>query len=207
MRLLALITCAAALPVAAQSVFDILDGVERRYNRPKTIQFHFEQSLAGGGRMTRSESGMVYLSRPGRMKWDYERPAGKFFLVDGKNVYYFSPSARRVERSPVKNSADLRTPLALLMGRLDFRQHFKEFRSRPDGANVAIAALPRSNKAPYDLVEFVVAPDRQIVALKVTGQDKSVMNFVFKDEKSNVPFAPGLFELAVPGGATVVDVN
>jgi outer membrane lipoprotein carrier protein len=141
------------------------------------------------------------------MLWDYSSPDGKIFLADGKFVWFYSPHTGRVERSPMKESGDHRTPLAFLMGRLDFDRDFKEFRTRPEGSDLFIVAKPRSERAPYDVVEFLVAPDSRIKLLKVTGQDKSVMTLQLEEEKRNPALAPELFRFSMPPGAELVEVE
>jgi outer membrane lipoprotein carrier protein len=107
----------------------------------------------------------------------------------------------------MKESGDLRAPLAFLMGRLDFQRDFREFRTKPEGADISIAATPKSARAPYSTVEFVVTPDYRIRLLKVVGQDRSVMTFQLSDEKINPPLDAGLFRFVVPPGVEVVDID
>jgi len=184
-----------------------LRAVESRYNRAKTMQMSFQQSFSGQGRMARSETGELYLAKPGRMRWEYTTPAGKLFLTDGSFAWFYSPSAGKVERSKLKESDDLRAPLAFLMGRLDFQRDFREFRHRMEGEDLLIVALPKSAKAPYTEVEFRVTPDATISALRVTGQDKSVMTFRLAGLKMNPKLDAGLFTFRAPDGVPVVDAG
>lgn len=196
------------MQVHAQTpLLGLLKNVESRYNGAKTMQTTFQQSLGGKGRITRTEQGELYLFRPGKMRWDYSAPAGKIFLVDGKNVYYYNPATRKAERSPVKESGDLRVPLAFLMGRLDFQRDFREFRTRTEGEITHVVAAPKSNKAPYTEVEFEVNRQAQILSVAVTGQDQSMMTFRFTGEKLGAPIPPARFEFVKPEGVEMVDVD
>ncbi len=108
----------ASLPAAAATdLSKLLAGVENRYNKPRTMSFTFEQTYSGGGRMTRSERGELYLQKPGRMRWKYTDPAGKLFVTDGKFAYYYSPSTNQVDKAKPKETDDMRAPLARLGGR------------------------------------------------------------------------------------------
>lgn len=185
----------------------LLKSVEVRYNAAKTMQTSFQQSLGGKGRITRTEQGELFLLRPGKMRWDYTTPAGKIFLVDGKNVYYYNPATRKAERSPVKESGDLRVPLAFLMGRLDFQRDFREFRTRTEGEITHVIAAPKSDKAPYTEVQFEVNRQAQILSVGVTGHDQSMMTFRFNGEKLGAPIAASKFEFVKPDGAELVEVD
>lgn len=194
------------MPVGAVDLSEAIAGIENRYNRPRSMQLLFEQTYTGHGRPPRKESGALYLRKPRRMRWDYREPAGKLFLADGRDVYFYSPASRRVEKMPLKESGDLRTPLAFLIGRLDLRRDFATFRSRPEGDGLHITALPKSKKAPYTEVEFLVAPDFRIERLVVRGQDNSTMEFRFSGEKSNPALSEELFTFRMPEGAELVEI-
>ncbi len=183
----------------------LLRSVEKRYNNSRTMQASFEQALRGQGRIGRSERGELYLQRPGKMRWNYTSPEGKLFLVDGKNVYYYNPVNRKAEKSPAKESGDMRTPLAFLMGRLDFQRDFQRFISRVEGDITHVVAVPKSDKAPYSEVEFDLTRDAVIRTVTVKSQDGSVMSFRFSGEKLNPRLAEEVFQFTLPAGAEMVE--
>jgi len=148
---------------------------------------------------------MLYLRKPGKMRWDYSNPAGKVFLSDGKHIFFYSPASNRVEKSPVKETDDARIPLAFLLGPLDFSRDFREFRVRPEAGDTFIAAIPKSDKAPFQQVDFVVTPDFRIRRLIVTGYDGSQMDFRFSNEKMNPALDANRFVLKTPAGAELVE--
>src|SRR5262249_37682726 len=82
-------------------------GIENRYNNAKTVKLQFEQTYSVQGRGRRTESGVLQLRKPGKMRWDYVTPAGKLYLSDGKDIYFYSPSANRVEKTKIKEADDL----------------------------------------------------------------------------------------------------
>ena len=194
-------------PVLGAGLATVIDGVQRHYNSPKTMQLVFEQTYTYQGRPPRSESGVLYLRKPKRMRWDYGNPKGKLFLSDGKHIYFYSPLTNRVEKMPLKESGDMRTPLAFLIGRLDLRRDFREFRTRPEGEDLHISALPRSKKAPFTKVDFLVSPKFRIKRLVIEGQDRSLMEFRFAGEKVNPPLESGLFQFVMPDGAEFVEMT
>lgn len=195
----------AGLGVAQSNLGKLLKGVEDRYNRARTMELAFEQTQSGMGQISRTESGTLLIAKPGRMRWDYSKPAGKFFLTDGKFAYYYSPNSRQVMRSRIKESEDLRAPLAFLIGQLDFERDFKEFRTTPEGANTYIIGTPKSPRAPYTQVDFLVTPDFRIELLKVAGQDGSVTRYRLSGEKPNVTLPAGAFLFTKPEGADLID--
>src|SRR5271169_7106461 len=114
----AVISAISPAPRDAQS---ILRALQARYHHAQSQQavFYERYSDTGSGAGGSAESGVVYFSQPGRMRWEYESPEQKLFIVDGANVLFYVPADRTVSRAKVKESSDWRTPLALLTGKSD----------------------------------------------------------------------------------------
>ncbi len=171
-----------------------LAKVERRYNRAQTLQVKFSESYKQRGRAVRTESGTLYLRKPGRMRWEYTDPAGKLFVCDGKTFNLFSPASGQVEKMKARETEDMRAPLGFLLGRLHFQKDFQAFTTREERGEVWISAEPKSPNLPYSKVEFLVTPEARIRRVQVTGQDQSVLDFSFEEEKLNPPLKAELFE-------------
>src|SRR5277367_5195201 len=90
--------------------------LEARYRAPRTMQATFLERYSEQGHVVRSEAGIAYFRRPGKMRWEYESPEKNLFLVDGKTAWFYVPADHTVTRAPAKQSTDWRTPLALLAG-------------------------------------------------------------------------------------------
>jgi outer membrane lipoprotein carrier protein len=94
----------------------IIARLEARYRAAKTLQASFLERYTENGRLVRVEAGTAYFKRPGKMRWEYEAPEKNLFLVDGKTAWFYVPGDHSVTRFPANQSADWRTPLALLVG-------------------------------------------------------------------------------------------
>jgi outer membrane lipoprotein carrier protein len=127
------------------------------------------------------------------------------FVGDGKNLWIYTPADNRVEKMPVKASDDMRAPLAFLLGKLNFQKDFSNLKAVPEGADTRIVADPKSDSLPYSQVEFVVTSDRRIRRVKLTGTDKSILDFTFDQEKLDPKLDDKLFHFQVPAGAEVVE--
>jgi outer membrane lipoprotein carrier protein len=183
----------------------LLKGVETRYNKAKTLQVLFHEEYTPPGRAKRTESGTLVLRKPGKMRWDYAQPKGKLFVSDGKYLWLYTPDENRAERMKLKESDDMRAPLAFLLGRLDFQKEFRNLQAKPEGPDTRIAAEPATDNLPYSAVEFVVAPDQHIKVVKVTGFDHSILEFHFDQEKMDPTLDAKLFQFQAPKGAQLVE--
>jgi outer membrane lipoprotein carrier protein len=199
--------CLVALPLSAADadLTRVLKAIEQRYNRTKTLKVLFTETYTVQGRARKSESGELTLRKPGRMRWDYTAPSGKLFLSDGKDLYLYTPDNNRVEKTPVKQSEDMRAPLAFLLGKLDFAKEFRDFSMTPEGTDLRVTAQAKTDRLPYAKIEMLVAQDYSIRKLVITDQDQSILTFVFDQERLNPPVDDYQFRFQMPAGATLVN--
>ena len=189
------------------SLDTLLKKVESRYNHAKTLQVIFNEQYTPPASAPRTESGVLMLRKPGLMRWDYTRPKGKQFVGDGKYLWLYTPDQNRAEKMAMKESDDMRAPLAFLLGKLNFNKEFRNLKARPDSGGTRITAEPKTDNLPYSHVEFVVTPDFRIQEVKVTGFDQSILEFTFSQEQLDPAFNSNLFEFRLPPGATLEDAG
>ncbi|MBV9678860.1 MAG: outer membrane lipoprotein carrier protein LolA [Acidobacteriaceae bacterium] len=193
------------LRAAAVPADDLIKQVQGRYNNARTLSVQFVEnySLLGHGRPP--ETGTLTLRKQGKMRWDYTRPAGKLFISDGKTVYLYTAADNRVEKVSLKDTEDMRVPLAFLLGRLEMKKEFRDFTvSEGEGGNW-LKALPKTDRVPYKNIEMLIASDGSVRQLKITGRDESLLAYTFENEKVNPPIAESAFRFTIPPGAQVVD--
>ena len=189
----------------ADSANQLIERVEKRYNNARTLSLNFTETYQIQGHARQPESGTLALRKQGKMRWDYTQPQGKLFISDGKNVYLYTATDNRVEKVKLKDTEDMRAPLAFLLGKLDMRKEFRDFEVRENSAATWLDASARNDRLPYEKIEMLIAPDSSIRALKVVGRDESLISFSFDNERLNPPLADQLFRFTIPPGAEVVD--
>ena len=77
------------------------------------------------------------------MRWSYDAPSGKLFVLDGKYAWFYTPGDAQVSRAPAKQLDDLRSPLRLLLGHTQLAKELERIASEPDGANFRITGVPK----------------------------------------------------------------
>jgi len=85
---------------------NIVTRLEARYRSARTLQAAFLERYTENGRGLRTEAGVVYFRRPGKMRWEYQSPEKNLFLVDGKSAWFYVPADHTVTRVPAKQSTD-----------------------------------------------------------------------------------------------------
>ena len=144
--LLVVLPAAAANP--APDVQAIAQAVDSHYNHLQTLQTEFTESYRGAG-IERTESGSLWLKKPGKMRWEYRSPKEKLFLSDGKDAWFYLPGDRQVRRTSVKKLDDLRSPLGFLLGKTRLEKELNGLAAAPDVApltagNTVLRGVPRA---------------------------------------------------------------
>jgi outer membrane lipoprotein carrier protein len=207
-------------PRDAQSV---VHALEARYHHAQTLKaaFYERYSDAGTADSGSAESGIVYFSQPGRMRWEYQSPEQKLFIVDGTNVWFYVPADRTVSRAKVKESSDWRTPLALLTGKSDLSRLCRSIEildpaktqnseDRPSSAeNAVLRCVPKREAADanQEIREVLLEtdPESHLVRLIIRQPGNLETEFRFANWQENLPIAEAMFHFAPPEGVTVVD--
>ena len=114
----------------APDVHAIAQAVDERYNHLHTLQTDFTEIYRGAG-TERTESGTLWLKKPGKMRWEYRSPREKLFLSDGRDAWFYVPGERQVRRTAVKKLDDLRSPLAFLLGKTKLEKELQALSLAP----------------------------------------------------------------------------
>ncbi len=189
----------------APTADQLIKKVEDRYNPARTLTVQFEEEYTIQGRTRPPEEGSLTLRKQGKMRWDYRRPAGKLFLSDGKTVYLYTAGDNRVEKVPLKDTEDMRAPLAFLLGHIDMKKEFRSFQVHSGDGGTWLDATAKNGRVPYDKIEVLVGTDGSIRNLKIFDRDGSLLTYRFNDEKLNPPVRDEIFHFQIPPGAEVVN--
>ena len=189
-------------PATAKAV---AQRVDRHYNSLHSLKANFTEQFRGLG-LNRAQSGTLLLLKPGRMKWEYNSPPGKVFLLDGKYALSYTPGDSHVQRIPAKDLSDLRSPLRYLLGHAELAKELTglTLKPAPDGS-FALTGVPRDMGDRVARLALTVTADGTITGIEITETDGAVTSFTFSDEQVNAPIFARTFQFTPPAGVPVVD--
>jgi len=201
---LALATCVASAQDLSPQSAAIVRKVDDHYNHLKTLRTRYVEHYAGMG-MDRTERGTLELAKPGRMRWAYDVPAGKLFLLDGKYGWSYTPGDPQVERIPAKRLDDLRSPLRFLLGHTELRKELDGVTVAQDGSGYRISGVPKGLSQRVKMLTLGVDAGGEIQTMRLEEIDGAVTEFSFTEMKENVPLGSKEFVFVPPAGVGVVD--
>jgi outer membrane lipoprotein carrier protein len=190
---------------SAPNAKELAERVDHHYNRLHSLKAAFSESYQGLG-IHRTESGTLLLLKPGRMRWDYSSPAGKLFLLDGKNAWFYSTGDPQVQRIPAKDLDDLRSPLRFLLGQTQLEKELNNLAVTPaPNGCFTLSGQPKGLEKRVSRLTLTVTADGTIVAMEMEETDGALTRFTFTGEAPNVTLPPDLFHFNPPAGVPVVD--
>jgi outer membrane lipoprotein carrier protein len=204
-----LLASAALTASPAPDVHAIAQAVDERYNHLRSVQAEFSEIYRGAG-MERTESGTLWLKKPGKMRWEYRSPRDKLFLSDGKDAWFYIPGERQVRRTAVKKLDDLRSPLAFLLGKTKLVKELQGLSLAPDVAplaagDVLLRGVPKNLADRVSQVLLEITPEHWIRRILIEEVDGSVTEYRFSNYRENVDVPDRQFQFVVPDGIEVID--
>ncbi|MCB1022071.1 MAG: outer membrane lipoprotein carrier protein LolA [Bryobacterales bacterium] len=187
----------------AQDMGKVIEGIELHYNRLATLQTEFEQRTEYAGRVRDLQRGTLFLYRPQKMRWEYSKPSGKLLVGDGEQYKMYNKQTNQVRTVTLSDTADVRVPLAFLLGRLSLKRQFKNLRIESVDGRQALIGEGRTGNEGYTRVAFFYDPqqDFRLEQVKVDERNGSTTVFEFSNQIVNVKLDPGMFEFEAPLGA------
>jgi outer membrane lipoprotein carrier protein len=216
-----LFLAAPAAPDTAHDAASVVRALEARYHHASTLKATFLQQYTDGKGGGSAESGVVYFSKPGRMRWEYQSPEEKLFIVDGTNVWFYIPADHTASRAKIGKSTDWRTPLAFLTGKSDLGHLCKtlEIVEPKPGANSSEApsapgnsvlrCVPRAEASDTgdEIRDVLLESDAtaHLVRVLIRQPGDLTTEFRFGGWEEGLPIAETKFHFAPPAGVSIVD--
>ncbi len=187
----------------------VAKAVDEHYNHLRSLQAEFTEIYRGAG-MDRTESGTLWLKKPGKMRWEYRSPRDKLFLSDGKDAWFYLPGDKQARKTPVRKLEDLRSPLGFLLGKTRLEKELQGLGFAPDIAavtpgNVVLRGVPKNMAERVNQVLLEITPDNWISRIVIDEVDGSTTEYRFNEQKENVGIGDERFRFTPPPGVETID--
>ena len=199
----------AAASAQGADVKAIATAVDAHYNHLRTLEAEFTELYRGSG-MERTESGTLWLKKPGKMRWEYRSPKEKLFVSDGKTAWFYVPEDRQARKSSAKKLEDLRSPLAFLLGKTKLEKELRGLSLAPDvepleSGDVVLRGVPKGLEDQISEIVMEVTPDKRIARLIMQEVDGASTEYRFSDQKENVAILDARFGFKPPAETEIVE--
>jgi outer membrane lipoprotein carrier protein len=200
-----------ARAAVAADVHAIAAAVDHHYDHLHTLECEFTEIYSGAG-TERSESGTLWLKKPGKMRWEYRSPRAKLFVSDGKDAWFYVPGERQVRRTSIRKLDDLRSPLAFLLGKTRLEKELRGLSLAPDvppvdAGDFVLRGVPKAMAQRINQVLLEITRENWIRRIVIEEADGSATEFRFSSERQDVNIADQRFQFTIPDGAEIIDEN
>lgn len=201
-KTLAALALTVALPLSALAS----EGAERltRMLEPlQTYEATFEQLvLDASGQRLQEANGRMWLSRPGKFRWEVDAPYHQEVVSDGAEVYLYDPDLDQV----TVQALDLRvthTPALLLSGSASELTASYDVSRQQQGSAETFTLVPKAADTLFEELRMTFRGERlaTLQMIDSTGQRTAIE---FRNVQQNGAIPDSRFRFEIPAGADVI---
>ncbi len=187
---------------------DLLAGLEAWLASARTLRCRFEQRLVSDlvGETAREE-GVLYLARPGRMRWEYLAPERKIALAAGdRAVVYLPETGQWIEGGEAWREGPL---WRLLAGDVPIAELFAPSivatPERGGEGGYRVRLVPRQPlQGIVDVTLWIEPPEMRLRGAEVLDEAGNRIEYRFLRIRTGVSLDEGLFRIEPPAGVEIL---
>lgn len=191
----------------APEVKALVDRMQAFYENTNDFQANFRQDYKYKTfRRTQTSTGTVIYKKPGLMRWEYEKPSKRTFVLAGKKIYAHDPEAQTLTVGGLDTSK-LSASVTFLFGQGKLADEFAISKGTcADCKGTLLVLDPLKPDPRFRQVRLEVDPkSAQVLKSTVVDPDGSENAIAFLDLKTNVGISADAFKINPPEGTRVDD--
>lgn len=207
----ALLAVPLAAPLTAQA-----GGIDRLHHfldTAKTLRADFTQTVTARndahGRRPQESSGVMVFSRPGKFRWQIDKPYSQLLVGDGKQVWIYDPELRQVTVKKM-DAALGSTPAALLAGGDDgkggkstLEKNFTLHEAGERDGLTWVEARPKNSDSGFERLQLGFSGNT-LKAMELFDNFGQTTRLRFSNLEHNPALDPSLLRFTPPEGADVI---
>ncbi|MFH1148730.1 MAG: outer membrane lipoprotein carrier protein LolA [Pseudomonadota bacterium] len=186
----------------------IATKLQERYNGINSIEADFQQeTLIRALNQRRYNSGKVFLKKPARMRWIYDKPQRQEIISDGKAIWIHLPVEKRAYRYEAEDYLSSQVAMSFLLGKGNFERDFNV--SVPPETETGFHLLTLAPRAPHPQInEMTLWIDKETFNIrKILSKDHLGNTTVLSldNQRVNKPLTKGIFSFTPPEGTEIMN--
>lgn len=196
-----IVACALALPLIAHA--GGVDRMQAFVAGARTAEADFTQTVTDkSGRISQQASGRMAFARPGKFRWDYNKPYEQVIVGDGVKLWLYDADLEQVTVKPL-GDVIAGTPAALLAGDNAIEKYFSlKDAGKADGLEW-LDATPKNKDTSFERIRMGFRGDTlvQMELFDFFGQ-RTTLNLTRMVRNPDIP--PSRFTFTPPRGADII---
>ncbi len=180
------------------------DRLDRFLGNMQTLEANFKQTLVDDqGVELESSTGVVFLKRPDKFRWDYQHPYTQTIVTNGESLWFYDEDLEQVTIRDVALSIR-NTPAAILSSYEDIDEQFIIIDMGIIEEYDWVELIPRDVESQYDSIRLGFDGEQlgMMVMFDNLGQ---VTRIDFTEEVINKEMDDSMFNFEPPQGIDIID--
>jgi outer membrane lipoprotein carrier protein len=170
----------------------------------KSLSADFKQILIDEkGQPVRTSFGVFYLQRPGKFRWDYQKPFSQQIVADKGKVWFYDKDLDQVTVKKLDESLGS-TPALLLSGEVSLEDNFTIEGQGNEGDMQWIKLSPKSAETTFKYILIGLTKD-SLGGMELSDNFGQLTRIYFSNVLINPPIKQTLFQFEIPKGADVFE--
>ena len=204
MRLLIFITLAWFASSTVLAAEAPLNQLKAFLSKASTLQSDFIQvQMDEKGNPGKRSNGSFFLQRPGKFRWNYEKPFHQEIVSSQGKVWFYDKDLEQVTAKKLDQAIGS-TPALLLTGEIPIEKNFTiENQSTEEGVAL-LRLVPKSEESGFKFVQIGLE-EGSLVGMELHDNFGQLTRIYFKNLKTGVRLDPSLFSFKAPAGVDVLE--
>lgn len=169
-----------------------------------TLQADFTQvQVDEKGNLGKRSTGVFYLQRPGKFRWNYQKPYNQEIVSGAGKVWFYDKDLEQVTAKKLTQAIGS-TPALLLTGEVPLEKNFT-IENQSDEEGIAIIKLiPRNEESGFKYVQIGLE-NNVLVGMELSDNFGQLTRIYFENLKTGLHLDPALFTFTPPPGVDVFE--
>lgn len=187
----------------ACAVADGYERLDRFFEKVTTFKASFIQVVLDENLLALEEtSGLLWIARPGRFRWDYESVHRQSIVADGEVLWLYDVELEQVTRR-AQESAIGQTPAVLLSGGQQYRKDYNVTILGRQGAVNWISLVPKVSDGSFAEIQLGFEGET-LRLIQLLDELNQITRVTLANVVENEPIPDSVFRFIPPTGVDVI---
>jgi chaperone LolA len=182
---------------------DGYERLDRFFEKVNTFKASFIQVVLDENLLALEESsGLLWIARPGRFRWDYESVQAQTIVADGQVLWVYDVELEQVTRKE-QESAIGQTPAVLLSGGQQYRKDYNVSILGGQGAVNWISLVPKLSDGSFAEIQLGFEGET-LRLIQLLDELNQITRVTLANVVENEPIPDSVFQFVPPTGVDVI---
>lgn len=160
-----------------------------------------QTAINEAGNPTQTSYGVFYLQRPGKFRWDYQKPFQQQIVSMSGKVWFYDTDLEQVTVRKLDDSVGS-TPALLLSGDVSLEENYTMEQQGSEGDMQWIKLVPKNDESSFKYL--LIGLEKGVLSgMELNDNFGQLTRIYFSNVKLNPFIKPALFEFQAPKGVDV----